>query len=82
MKKKQIILIISLLMFTVTGITEEVERMISLLPSVTEEIYLLHVEDRLVANTIYCVRPEKAREKEKVGTIIDVNIEIKTGFIV
>jgi len=51
------------------------QRIISLVPSVTEEIYLLNAEDKLVANTTYCVRPEEAKKKEKIGTIISTNLE-------
>ena len=60
-----------------TGYAGEVypERIISLVPSVTEELYLLNVEDRLIANTVYCDRPEEAKRKEKVGTVIEVNLE-------
>ncbi len=51
------------------------KRIISLAPSITEELYLLGVDDRLVANTIFCDKPENAKRKEKIGTVIDVNIE-------
>jgi len=50
-------------------------RIISLGSFVTEELYRLGVQDRLVGVTSYCVRPQAARQKEKVGTIVDVNIE-------
>jgi iron complex transport system substrate-binding protein len=51
------------------------QRIVSLGPALTEEIYLLGVEDRLVGCTIYCQRPPKAKNKEKVGTAIEVNLE-------
>lgn len=51
------------------------QRIISLGPSITEELYLLGVEDRLIGCTIYCKRPKEAEAKEKVATIIDVNLE-------
>lgn len=51
------------------------QRIISLSPSLTEEIYLLHLEHRLVANTIYCQKPADAKKKEKVGTVMEVNLE-------
>jgi iron complex transport system substrate-binding protein len=35
----------------------------------------LKVEKRLIANTIYCKRPEDAKKKEKVGTVIKADIE-------
>jgi len=51
------------------------ERIISLGTTLTEELYLLKVEDRLIANTIYCTRPPSAKKKEKIGTVINANIE-------
>ncbi len=51
------------------------ERIVSLGPSITEEIYMLGVQDRLVANTIYCNKPDDAKRKEKVGNVIEVDIE-------
>ena len=51
------------------------KRIVSLVPSITEAIYLLGIEDRLVACTTYCVTPEAAKKKEKVGTLVDINVE-------
>ncbi|MEW5767387.1 MAG: ABC transporter substrate-binding protein [bacterium] len=51
------------------------QRIISLGPALTEQLYLLGVEDRLVGCTVYCKKPKEAESKEKVGTIIEVNLE-------
>ncbi|MBW2194795.1 MAG: ABC transporter substrate-binding protein, partial [Deltaproteobacteria bacterium] len=51
------------------------QRIISLVPAITEELYLLGVGDRIVGNTVYCQRPPRAQYKEKVGTVIDANVE-------
>ncbi|MCI5140979.1 MAG: hypothetical protein D3909_04480 [Candidatus Electrothrix sp. ATG1] len=51
------------------------QRIISLGPINTENIYLLGAEDRLVGNTNYCVRPEAARNKEKIGSVMQFSIE-------
>jgi iron complex transport system substrate-binding protein len=51
------------------------QRIISLGPYITEEIYLLDAQDKLVGCTIYCQRPSEAQKKEKVGTVIQINIE-------
>ena len=51
------------------------QRIISLGPIHTENIYLLGAEDRLVANTSYCVHPEAARQKEKVGSVMSFSVE-------
>ncbi len=50
-------------------------RIISLVPAITEELYLLGVGDRIVGVTVYCQRPPRAQHKEKVGTVIDANVE-------
>ncbi|HOP85047.1 MAG TPA: helical backbone metal receptor [Syntrophorhabdaceae bacterium] len=44
------------------------ERIISLSPQVTESIYLIGAEQRLIANTTFCKRPPDALKKEKIGT--------------
>jgi len=51
------------------------KRIVSLGPINTENVFLLEAGDRLVANTNYCVRPEAARHKEKVGSVMQVSIE-------
>jgi len=56
-----------------TGTTAQ--RIISLGPLNTENVYLLNAEDLLIANTIYCVRPPAAKKKEKIGTLLQANIE-------
>lgn len=56
------------------------KRIISLAPSITEEIYLLGVQDSLVGNTTYCVTPPAARSKEKVGTITQLDLEKAVGL--
>jgi len=50
-------------------------RIVSLVPTVTEELYLLGAGDKIVGVTVYCQRPPEAQTNEKVGTVIDVNIE-------
>jgi iron complex transport system substrate-binding protein len=54
---------------------ETPQRIVSLGPVVTEEVYLLGAEDKLVANTIYCTRPFTAKKKQKIGTVTRANIE-------
>jgi iron complex transport system substrate-binding protein len=51
------------------------QRIVSLGPINTENVYLLGAEDRLVADTNYCVRPEAAKSKEKIGSVMQVSIE-------
>jgi iron complex transport system substrate-binding protein len=51
------------------------QRIISLGPSITKGLYLLGVQDKLIANTAYCISPPEARKKEKIGTAVEVNVE-------
>lgn len=51
------------------------QRIISLAPSITKSLYLLKAEDRLIANTIYCLEPLGAKDKEKIGAITEINTE-------
>ncbi len=51
------------------------QRIVSLGPSITEELYLLGVEDRIIGCTVYCNRPTAAKNREKVGTVMEVNVE-------
>ena len=72
--------VLLLLLFTVavTGhakTTDFPRRIISLGPINTENVYLLGAEDRLVGNTSYCVRPEAAKDKEKIGSVMQFSLE-------
>ncbi len=53
----------------------EFRRVISLGPAITEGIYLLGAQERLIGVTTYCIRPPEAQKKEKVGSVTDINIE-------
>jgi ABC-type Fe3+-hydroxamate transport system substrate-binding protein len=50
-------------------------RIISLVPNITEELYDLGVQDRLIGVTTYCQRPPEAQSKERVGAVVEVNVE-------
>ncbi len=51
------------------------QRIVSLGPINTENVYLLGAGDRLVGNTEYCVRPKEAQIKMKVGSVLQFSIE-------
>ncbi|MCP3940681.1 MAG: ABC transporter substrate-binding protein [Desulfobacteraceae bacterium] len=51
------------------------QRVISLSPIITKTIYLLGAQEKLIANTTYCNIPAQARFKEKIGSVIQMNIE-------
>lgn len=51
------------------------QRIVSLGPTITEKLFLLGVEDRVIAVTTYCRRPPRAQNKKKVGNVTYINIE-------
>ncbi|MBU1084660.1 MAG: helical backbone metal receptor [Candidatus Omnitrophota bacterium] len=71
-----VLTVFAVLMSCTWGYSEDhPQRIISLSPVVTEEIYLLGAEDRLIGITTYCIRPEAAGSKDKVGTVMKADIE-------
>lgn len=50
-------------------------RIVSLGPINTENVYLLGAGDRLVGTTRYCVRPEAAKNTEKIGSVMQLSVE-------
>ena len=50
-------------------------RIVSLAPSLTETLYALGLQDRLVGDTDFCDYPPDAQKKRKVGGIINPNLE-------
>lgn len=53
----------------------EPKRIVSLAPSITEIIFALGAEDRLVGVTTYCDYPEEAKKKPKIGGMINPSLE-------
>ncbi|MFH0783037.1 MAG: ABC transporter substrate-binding protein [Pseudomonadota bacterium] len=51
------------------------QRIVSLGPILTANIYLLGAGDRLIADTSYCVHPEAAKSKIKVGSVMSFSVE-------
>lgn len=52
------------------------QRIISLAPNVTEILYMLGAQDRLIGNTTQCRWPEEAEHKPKVGDLLNPNYEV------
>lgn len=50
-------------------------RIVSLGPAITEDLYLLGAGDKIIAVTTYCIRPKEAISKQKVGTVTEIDIE-------
>jgi iron complex transport system substrate-binding protein len=53
----------------------QVRRIVSLAPSLTETVYALGLQDKLVGDTEYCDYPPDAAKKHKVGGAINPNME-------
>ncbi len=51
-------------------------RIISLAPNITETIYLLGAQDRLIGDTTLCNWPEAAKHKPKIGDLLNPNDEV------
>jgi iron complex transport system substrate-binding protein len=51
------------------------QRIVSLAPNLTETLYALGVQDRLVGDTDFCDYPADAQKKTKVGGVINPNLE-------
>jgi len=56
-------------------IPQPVRRIVSLAPSLTETVYALGLQDRLVGDTEFCDYPPDAQKKTKVGGAINPSIE-------
>lgn len=69
-----IILAVFILLFSVSGFTQNVKRVISLAPSITENIYLMGAQNKLVGCTSYCTQAVAAGVTQ-IGSAINVNIE-------
>ena len=57
-------------------IPQPVRRIVSLAPSLTETIYALGLQDRLVGDTDYCDYPPEAQKKTKVGGGVNPSLEV------
>jgi iron complex transport system substrate-binding protein len=51
------------------------QRLISLAPSITEILYFLELGDKVVGVTSYCNYPAEVKEKPRVGTYWEYNLE-------
>lgn len=56
-------------------VPQPVQRIVSLAPSLTETIYALGLQDRLVGDTDFCDFPADAQKKPKVGGAINPSLE-------
>ncbi len=57
------------------SVPQPVRRVVSLAPSLTETIYALGAQEKLVGVTDYCDYPPEAKNKPKVGGVLNPSIE-------
>ena len=60
----------------IVRVPQPVNRIVSLAPSLTETVYALGLQDRLVGDTDYCDYPPDAQKKTKVGGGISPSLEV------
>ncbi len=51
------------------------KKIVSLSPAITEILFFVSAGDRVIGVTRYCNYPEEAKNKERIGGIIDIDIE-------
>ena len=51
------------------------QRIVSLAPNITEILFALGLGDRIVGVTRFCDFPAEAQKKEKIGGMVDLNLE-------
>ena len=51
------------------------EKIVSLGPIITDMIYLLNGEKRLIGITSYCILPKTSEPKDIIGTVMQMNVE-------
>ncbi|MDQ5987641.1 MAG: cobalamin-binding protein [Syntrophus sp. SKADARSKE-3] len=73
--KNHLLFIFCLLFFCETLWAKTPDRIVSLAPSITEVLYELGMGDRIVGVTDYCDYPLVARQKPKVGGIVNPSLE-------
>lgn len=64
-----------LLLSVVAAAGEQPKRIVSLAPSITEDLYRLGAEQALIAVTSYCNYPPQTKTKEVIGALSNPNIE-------
>jgi iron complex transport system substrate-binding protein len=57
-------------------VPQPIHRIVSLAPNLTETIYALGLQDRLVGDTDYCDFPPEAQHKTKVGGAVNPSLEV------
>ncbi len=70
----KLLITVLLSLISIIGFSQNVKKVISLAPSITENIYLLGAEDKLTGCTSYCMQAV-SDGVEQIGSTVDVNVE-------
>ena len=75
MIKNSIFRIIFLIIILQINLLLAQRRIVSLAPGYTYQIYKLNRGNSIIANTTYCRRPTEAQNKEKIGSVVNIDVE-------
>jgi ABC-type Fe3+-hydroxamate transport system substrate-binding protein len=70
----QLVLFFVFTVLQINGYAQQVKRIVSLAPSITENLYLIGAQDKLVGCTSYCTQAVDDGVQQ-IGSTIDVNVE-------
>jgi len=56
-------------------VSEAPQNIVSLAPNITEVLFALGLENKVVGVTRFCDYPDEAKEKEKIGGLVNPNLE-------
>jgi len=74
--KTRIFLILTLVLAVAGAAWAAPQRIVSLAPSITENLFALGVGDRVVGVTSWCDYPEEAKGKTVIGDALSLNLEL------
>ncbi len=82
MLKKLLIIVFGILLFSCVNKNPktQTQRIISMAPNITEILFTLGLQDRIVAVSDFCTFPDEALEKESIGGLFNPNLEKITAL--
>ena len=75
MNLKACVFSLLLVLLQASGFAQKVQRVVSLAPSITENIYLIDAQDKLVGCTSYCTQAVQDGIQQ-VGSAVEINMEV------
>ena len=62
------------------NVPDNPKRIVSLAPSVTETLFMLGLDEKIVGVSYFCNKPDKAKSKPRVGSYMQVNFDKLLGL--